>query len=72
MPKVELEKVTLGHSELTDKVFAGITNKKGDRWLQKVDVTNQFIHAVISRWENQKEVIESGKDRWEITVRKIK
>lgn len=70
--KVELEKITLGHSELTDSIFAGILNKKGDKWLQKQDVTNSFIGCVVSRWENQTETIESGKDKWQITVKKLK
>lgn len=70
--KVELEKITLGHSEITDSIFAGISSKAGNKWLHKTDVTNSFIGCVISRWENQKEVIQSGKDKWEITVKKVK
>jgi hypothetical protein len=70
--KVELENIKLGHSSITDRIFAGITNKKGDKWLNKQDVTDTFIGAVISRWENQTETIVSGKDEWQITVKKLK
>lgn len=68
--KVELEKIGLGHSPLTDKVFAGIGTK--NKWLHKKDVTNDFISCVISRWEGQLESISSGNDTWEISVKKIK
>lgn len=70
--KVELERVTLGHSEITDKIFAGILNKKGNLWLKKVDVTNSFIACVVSRWENHTETITSDNNEWEIIVKKIK
>lgn len=70
--KIELDNLRLGHSSLTDKVFAGVRNKKGDLWLHKTDVTGDFISAVISRWENQKETIGSGDQRWEIQVKKLK
>lgn len=70
--KVELENITLGHSPLTDSIFAGVLNKAKNQWLKKVDVTNSFIGCIISRWENQTETIESGKDKWQITVKKLK
>ena len=69
--KVELEKLHMGHSPLTDKVFVGTVIKEGV-WRNKTDLTNDFITCVISRWEGQKEVISSGKNKWEITVKKIK
>lgn len=40
--KVELENIVLGHSPLTDSVFAGVLNKKGDQFLQKKNVSNFF------------------------------
>lgn len=69
--KVELEKLKLGHSSLTDRIFIGTVVKSGDKWINKVDVTNDFIACVLARWENQKEVIESDKGKWEISVKKI-
>lgn len=70
--KIELNNLKLGHSELTDTIYAGILNKKGNMWLQKVDVTNYFLDCVIRRWENQKEKISTGDHEWEISVKKIK
>jgi len=69
--KVELHNITLGHSDLTDSVFAGVEKRPGE-WKCKQDVTNAFIGCVISRWENQTETIASGENEWEITVKKIK
>ena len=74
--KVELENIRLGHSVLTDKVFAGIVAKQAKAgailWKNKIDVTNDFIDAVIKRWENQTEKISLGENEWEVTVKKIK
>lgn len=67
--KVELENIELGHSEITDSIYAGIS--VGNKWKQKKDVTNSFIGCVISRWENQTETISSGADSWQITVKKL-
>ena len=68
---LKIEQITIGYSELTDSVFAGVLNKEGNKWLQKVDVTNAFLGCVISRWENKKETIRSGDNKWEITVKKL-
>lgn len=54
--KIELDDLRLGASELTDEVFVGILDKKGMLWKHKKDITNDFIHAVIQIWKNQKQV----------------
>jgi hypothetical protein len=69
--KVELEKLRMGHSPLTDHIFVGTIIKEGV-WRNKVDLTNDFIGCVIARWEGHKEVISAGDQKWEITVKKIK
>lgn len=71
--KVELEKIVLGHSELTDTIFAGIVNPKGLTWRHKVDVTDSFYACVISRFGGFRETIEcpDGKE-YEIIVKEIK
>lgn len=69
--KVELEKLKMGHSPLTDKIFVGTIISEGV-WRHKVDMTNDFISCVINRWDGQKEVISAGENKWEITVIKIK
>jgi len=65
-------KILLWHSPLTDKVWASKSTPKGKQSGEKEDVTNQFISAVIGRWENKVENIKSGSSEWEITVKKIK
>ena len=74
--KVELENIRLGHSPLTDKVFAGIpaiAKKVGPSlWKHKIDITNDFIGCAIARWEGHTEKITLNDSEWEITVKKIK
>lgn len=74
--KVELDNIRLGHSKLSDKVYAGIViqskNNSQPLFKYKTNVTNDFITAVIARWEGHTEVIHSGDNQWEITVKKIK
>ena len=68
--KVELDNVTLGYSSLSGEVFAGTSIKPGI-WRHKIAVTNSFITCVIQKWEGYTEVIASGDDQWEITVKKL-
>lgn len=69
--KVDLEKLKMGHSYLSDSVFVG-TVIKGGVWRNKIDLTNYFLSCVISRWQNSTEEITDGKNKWRITVKKIK
>jgi hypothetical protein len=69
---MKTEVIRLGHSPLTDNVYAGRLNKKESQWLEKKDVTNDFLTCVLGRWENKVEVLSQGESQWEITVRKIK
>lgn len=70
---MELAKIRIAKSGLTETVYAGYLSKDGTTWKQKVDVTNDFFKAVIDWWEgnSQKIVCENG-DLFEITVLKIK
>jgi hypothetical protein len=69
--KVDLEKINLGHSPLTDKIFAGTSIKPGV-WRNKIDVTNDFIGCVIARWAGHKESIKSSDGKvYEITVKEV-
>ena len=74
--KIELDDIRIAQSLLSDKVYAGVLapskNKKQPLWKHKVDVTNDFITAVIARWENQTQTISFEDNQWEITVKKIK
>ncbi len=70
MPKVDLDKITLGHSPLTGSIFAGTPLRMGV-WRHKKDVTNDFLACVIHRFEGKSEVIEDDENKWEITVKKL-
>lgn len=68
---VQLEKIVLGLSPITDTIFAGVTNKAGNKWLKKTDVTQSFINVAIQRWDGQIEEITDGTNTWEISVKKV-
>jgi len=65
-------KILLWHSPITDKIYVSKSTPTGKQTGEKQDVTNQFLSAVISRWENQIENITTEANEWEITVKKIK
>lgn len=69
--KVDLEKITLGHSPLTDSIFAGTSIGPGV-WRNKVDVTNPFLACVLARWAGYEEVVEDGNgNAYKIKVEKL-
>lgn len=59
-------------SSLTDEVYIGKPNKDGN-FLQgtKVNVTNDFIHAVIERWNGCEEIVVRGNNKYKITVKEL-
>ena len=70
---MSLENVRLGHSKLTDRVFAGYLGKDEMTWVKKKDITSDFIGAVIERFSGYKETISVSDGRvFEITVKEIK
>lgn len=69
--KVELDNVKLGYSPMSESVFAGIPSKPGI-WRHKVNVTNDFIACVISKYKDASAIVSDGKSEYEITVKKIK
>lgn len=72
--KVDLEKVKLSVSPLTGEVYIGVTNKSGDKWLHKKQVTNEFYDAALKKFlgtdKKKTSKISSGSDNWEITIEK--
>jgi hypothetical protein len=68
--KIELEKIKLGHSPLSGRIFAGSIIKEGV-WRNKIDVTTDFLQCVINKWEGHEEVIESDGQKWKVTVVKL-
>ena len=73
--KVDLEKLHLNMSELTNEVFVGtIEPKNKNLWKNKKDVTNEFIACVIQKWKGHKQEFTSRTDgkKYEISVKEIK
>ncbi len=68
------EKLKLGVSPLTNTVFAGRVNKEGNMWIDKVDVTEQFLSCCCDYFEkNTKNTISAdGEPVFTITVEEIK
>lgn len=73
MPKVELSELRLAKGMITDQVYVGKLNKKGTEWLNKVDITNDFITAVLERWSGySEEIIRGDGKKFKISVKEIK
>jgi hypothetical protein len=55
---------------MTDNIYVGKVSKDGKRFVgEKVDVTSDFLKAVIERWANQQEtIIEPDGKEWVISV----
>lgn len=70
--KVDLEKIKLGHSSMSDSVYAGTVNAKSKKWINKIDVTNDFLACVIARFGGFREEIQSEDGKiYEIMVKEI-
>lgn len=65
-----MKRILLWHSPLTDNVYASKSTPTGKQSGEKENVTNEFLGAIISRWENKTETITSGDSKWQITVKK--
>lgn len=69
---MNIDDVRLEASGATGKVYAGRITRDGLGWLEKKDVTNDFVHAVITRWNGKPErVARYDGTQFEITVRQI-
>lgn len=70
-----MSEMRLGLSPITDEVYVGKINKDGVFYQgEKHNVTNDFIHAVIERWNGYEEIIEEktkGK-QYRIRVEEVK
>jgi hypothetical protein len=69
-----LEKLHLGQSPLTQRVYVGTFSvKMPGTWNSKRDVTDEFINIVIERWKGTKQQFTfpaEGKT-YEISVREV-
>jgi hypothetical protein len=70
--EIEMKGFRLAKSSITDNVYIGKVKANGIEWQgEKTDVTNDFIKAVIERWNGYSERISDGKKTYEVTVREI-
>lgn len=68
-----LSKLRLAKSVLTDHVYVGKLDKEGIFFKgEKTDVTNDFLGAVIARWNGYEEIIVAGDKKYKIRVEEIK
>lgn len=67
------ENIKLGVSPLTKTVYAGRLNKRGDMWLHKTDVTEQFISCCLEYFEvgTENTISINGTPTVKITVKNI-
>lgn len=70
--KIALNEIRIGHASLSDKIYAGVLSKDKRTWLHKIDVTNDFISAVLGRWNGKREILEDENGRkFEIAIREL-
>jgi len=68
-------KYRIATSPMTGRIYAGRLNKAGTAFLDgKEDATSDVLRAVIEKAEYHGGAfdIQSGDDKWEITVTKVK
>jgi len=70
--KVELEKVRLSMTAITEDVCVGIPSKDNKSFEHKHNVTNDFIKTVIDWCGGYKRTITGGGKKYEITCKEIK
>jgi len=60
--KINLQNIELAKSALTDNVYIGLPEVDEKSWIAKKDITNQFLDAVIKRFNGYREIIEDKKE----------
>jgi hypothetical protein len=70
--KVDLEKVRLSMTAMTEDVCVGIPDKDNQSFVHKHNVTNDFIKTVIDWCGGYKRTISGGGKKYEITCKEIK
>lgn len=71
---MNLTQFTIGPACLDEgKIYLGKLDKKGRTWLHKKDITNEFLHIMISYIGENKmmPVVSDGVVKYEITCKKI-
>ena len=70
--KVELEKLRLGKSALTDNVYVGIVENDKISFKHHHDVTSDFYKAIVDWCMGQTRIIKGGGKQFKITCEEIK
>ena len=68
---VDLEKIRLSITAITDTIVIGIPAKDNKSFIHKKDVTNDFIKTLIEWGGNYKRIVSGAGSKWEITIKKI-
>ena len=68
---------TIGYSPLTESVYLGKINSKGDSWLDKKDITGTFLRVATECFSGEKGkvcvTVIQGKDgkKFELSLKEI-
>lgn len=57
--KIDIKDIKIGFSELTGEVYAGKLSKDGTKWIEKVNVTSQYLFVVKNRKPENQQTPES-------------
>lgn len=72
MANVNLKDIRIAKSALTDTVYAGFVEKQGTCWRNKIDVTNDFLRAVVDRWHGcSQNIICPDGSTFTVTVKQV-
>ncbi len=70
---MKIDEIRVAKGSLSDRIYAGKLAKNNIEWLQKKDITNDFLSAVIERFAGFTEKITSSDGKtYRISVREIK
>lgn len=70
--KWDIGDIRIAKSGLTDNVYAGVISTDGITWLQKKNVTTDFITAVLARWNGFSQLIKASDGKsYRITIKEI-
>jgi len=64
------QEIRITKGGLSDNIYAGRLSKDGTEWLDKKDVTNDFLAAVVDRWAGSSQVITgSNAKKYTLTLK---
>lgn len=67
-----MKNLRLGLGGITDNVYVGRVNKAGTEWLDKQDITNDFLACVIDKFvDNETTITSSTGEKFSVVVAKM-